>query len=53
VLAQGGKKIEETEFLNEADEIMKAGAKGLAVGRNIWQDKAPDELSSKLAKIVF
>ncbi len=53
VLAQGGKKIEESEFLAEATEIMQAGAKGLAVGRNIWQDKNPDEVSSKLAEIVF
>ncbi|OGD84082.1 hypothetical protein A2572_03040 [Candidatus Collierbacteria bacterium RIFOXYD1_FULL_40_9] len=53
VLAQGGKKIEEAEFLNEADEIMKAGAMGMAVGRNIWQDKNPDTLSEKLSKIVF
>ncbi len=53
VLAQGGKKIEESEFLAEANEIMQAGAKGLAVGRNIWQDKKPYEVSSKLAEIVF
>lgn len=53
VLAQGGKKIEESEFLTEATEIMQAGARGMAVGRNIWQDKNPNELSGRLAKIVF
>lgn len=53
VLAQGGKKIEESEFLAEATEIMQAGAKGLAVGRNIWQDKNPNQLSEKLTKVVF
>ncbi len=53
VLAQGGKKIEESEFLAEATEIMQAGAKGLAVGRNIWQDKNPNQLSEKLMKVVF
>ncbi len=53
VLAQGGKKIEESEFLAEAGEIMQAGARGMAVGRNIWQDKIPGEVSKKLSKIVF
>lgn len=53
VLAQGGKKIEQGDFLTEAKEIMSSGAKGFAVGRNIWQDKDPDSLSLDLSKIVF
>lgn len=53
VLAQGGKKIQEESFLAEAREIMEAGAKGFAVGRNIWQDKNPDSLSLELGRIVF
>lgn len=53
VLAQGGKKVEEDEFLKEAKEVMSSGAKGFAVGRNIWQDKNPDKLSTELKKIVF
>lgn len=53
VLAQGGAKKEEGEFLKEASEIMQAGAMGMAVGRNIWQDKNPVELSKKLAEIIF
>ena len=53
VLAQGGTKKEEAEFLKEAEEIMSAGALGMAVGRNIWQSKEPVELSKKLAQIIF
>lgn len=53
VLAQGGAKKEEAEFLSEASEIMDAGATGMAVGRNIWQSDDPIGLSKKLAKIIF
>ncbi len=53
VLAQGGKKIEEGEFLEEASEIMRAGARGMAVGRNIWQDRHPDSISKKLSDIIL
>lgn len=53
VLAQGGVKKEETEFLQEAEEIMSAGALGMAVGRNIWQSADPIGLSKKLADVIF
>ena len=53
VLAQGGIKKEETEFLQEATEIMAAGAQGMAVGRNIWQSTDPIGLSKKLAYVIF
>ncbi|MBI5358730.1 hypothetical protein HZB69_03865 [Candidatus Amesbacteria bacterium] len=53
VLAQGGVKKEETEFLKEAEEIMQSGAMGMAVGRNIWQSSDPIGLSKRLAEIIF
>ncbi|KKS32703.1 MAG: Fructose-bisphosphate aldolase [Candidatus Amesbacteria bacterium GW2011_GWA2_42_12] len=53
VLAQGGAKKEEGEFLKEASEIMQSGAMGMAVGRNIWQNDNPVELSKKLAEVIF
>ena len=53
VLAQGGAKKSEEEFLAEAKEIMKAGAIGMAGGRNIWQNENPVEMSKKLAEIIF
>ena len=53
VLAQGGKKKEGKELEKEIREIMKAGAKGMAIGRNIWQSKDPEEMSKKVAELVF
>jgi fructose-bisphosphate aldolase, class I len=53
VVIAGGVKEGEKAFLGEAKKIMKTGATGLAVGRNIWQSKNPIELSNKLRKIIF
>lgn len=53
VLVQGGSKKVVEEFLKQASEIMESGATGMAVGRNIWQDPNPNELSQKLAKVIF
>lgn len=53
VVAQGGAKKEETEFIKEAEQILRAGAAGMAVGRNIWQSKNPLEVANKLAKVIF
>lgn len=53
VLAQGGLKKDEDKFLDEASEIMEAGATGMAVGRNIWQSADPIGLSKKLADVIF
>ena len=53
VVAQGGKKKEGKKLKKEIGEIMKAGAKGMAIGRNIWQSKDPEEASKKVAELVF
>lgn len=53
VVAQGGKKKEGKELEEEIGEIMRAGAKGMAIGRNIWQSKDPEEMSKKVAELVF
>ncbi len=53
VLVQGGKKLEKAQFLEEVTQIMKTGARGLAVGRNIWQSEDPIQLSKDVAKIVY
>ena len=34
-------------------EIMAAGAAGMAVGRNIWQDEKPVEMAKKIAKVIW
>ena len=41
------------ELLKQAGEIIKAGAAGLAIGRNIWQSGNPLDVSKRLADIVY
>ena len=53
VLAQGGKKVDWENLDLEIEGAMKAGAKGIAIGRNVWQDKYPNDISKKLSEIVF
>ena len=53
VVVAGGVKTGEKEFLKEAREVIKSGAMGVAVGRNIWQSKHPGKLSNEVRKIVF
>ena len=53
VVIAGGTKKSEQDFLNQVKQLMKAGCIGLAVGRNVWQHKKPNEISQKLKKIVF
>jgi class I fructose-bisphosphate aldolase len=53
VLAQGGKKVDWENLDAEISGAMQAGAKGIAIGRNVWQDPNPNEVSKKLAEIVY
>ncbi|HCX25967.1 TPA: hypothetical protein DHT69_03855 [Candidatus Collierbacteria bacterium] len=53
VLAQGGKKVDWENLELEVEGAMKAGAKGIAIGRNVWQDENPNEISKKLSEIIF
>lgn len=53
VVVAGGTKSDEKNFLKQVQEIMKSGATGLAVGRNVWQSKNPIELSNKIRKIIW
>ncbi|HOX96508.1 MAG TPA: hypothetical protein PLI45_03965 [Candidatus Woesebacteria bacterium] len=53
VLAQGGKKIDWENLEEEISGVMKAGSAGIAIGRNIWQNENPDEVSKKIAEIVY
>lgn len=53
VLAQGGKKTDWENLEEEIKGVMEAGAAGIAIGRNIWQDENPNEVSKKLAEIVY
>lgn len=53
VLAQGGKKVDWVNLEEEISGVMQAGAAGIAIGRNVWQDENPNEVSKKLAEIVY
>jgi len=53
VVVAGGTKKGEKEFLKQVREIIKTGAVGLAIGRNVWQAKNPLEITKKIQKIVF
>ncbi|QQG49171.1 MAG: aldolase [archaeon] len=54
VFMSGGPKAPtEEEFLSQVRGIMKAGATGLAVGRNVWQSNEPLETARKIREIIF
>ncbi len=41
------------EFLSRVKDVLKAGAVGIAVGRNVWQRKDPLNISEKIYQIIF
>jgi len=53
VVVAGGIKKDNTQFLKQVEDIMNAGAIGIAVGRNVWQNKKPLEISEKIRKIIW
>jgi len=53
VVLSGGSKIGEEEFLNIVKSVIKAGATGIAVGRNVFQHQDPLSITEKIKKIVF
>ncbi|MCX6748589.1 MAG: hypothetical protein NT076_03210, partial [Candidatus Pacearchaeota archaeon] len=53
IVIAGGVKKNETLFLKQVNDIMKSGCIGLAVGRNVWQNKNPLEISEKIRGIIF
>jgi class I fructose-bisphosphate aldolase len=53
VFVSGGVKTVDKAILAETQEAMAAGAVGLAVGRNVWQNEDPVGMSRKLAQVIF
>lgn len=53
VVVAGGIKKDEKEFLQQVSDIMKAGAVGLAIGRNVWQNPNPLNITKKIQKIIW
>ncbi len=53
VILSGGPKIEGKEILKIIESVIKAGAAGVAVGRNVFQHQDPLAMTEKIKKIVF
>ncbi len=53
VVVAGGSKSTPKRVLQEAYDIMLAGASGMAIGRNIWQYKEPLRMTKALKSIIF
>ena len=52
-MSGGPKAPTDDDFLRQVEGVMKAGATGLAVGRNVWQNADPLAMADKLKKIIF
>jgi len=53
IVVAGGVKKDKILFLKQVKEIMSSGAIGLAIGRNVWQDKNPLEITKKIKKVIW
>ncbi|MBU1051978.1 MAG: hypothetical protein KJ718_05500 [Nanoarchaeota archaeon] len=53
IVIAGGIKKDEKNLLQNVRNAMRAGAVGLAIGRNVWQAKKPLEITKKIRKIVW
>ncbi|MDR2491632.1 MAG: 3-hydroxy-5-phosphonooxypentane-2,4-dione thiolase [Spirochaetaceae bacterium] len=52
IVVAGGKKLAEKEALGMAYDAMSGGARGVDMGRNIFQSNHPVEMADAIAKIV-
>ena len=52
-MSGGPKAPTDDDFLRQVKGVMEAGATGLAVGRNVWQNSDPLAMADKLRKIIF
>lgn len=53
VVAMGGSKEEESNFLEKVKTVLEAGAIGMAVGRNVWQAEKPLEVAERIVGIIW
>lgn len=49
----GGSKKSDSAFLKDVETAVKAGAIGLAVGRNVWQSEDPIKLGKEIKKRLY
>ena len=53
VVISGGVKKGEGQLLKQVEDIMHAGAAGMAIGRNIWQSERPLSIAKKIREIIW
>jgi class I fructose-bisphosphate aldolase len=53
VVVAGGSKAAESNFLKMTYDVVQAGASGLAVGRNVWQNAEPLKITKAIKRILF
>lgn len=52
IIAGGPKMSSDSDLLNMVSEAVKAGAKGVAIGRNVFQHKHPGKLADRIREII-
>jgi class I fructose-bisphosphate aldolase len=54
VFMSGGPKAPtDGDFLRQVEGVINAGATGVAVGRNVWQNEDPLAMAEKLKSVIF
>ncbi|MDG6899190.1 MAG: aldolase [Nitrososphaerota archaeon] len=54
VFMSGGPKAPtDDDFLRQVEGVIQAGGTGLAVGRNVWQNRDPLAMAEKLRMVIF
>ena len=53
VVMSGGSKTDDLAFLETVESAIDAGAKGLAVGRNVFQRENPIQILDALERVIF
>ena len=53
VVVAGGERMGDKEFLSKTRDVLEAGAAGIAVGRNVWQNEHPFLMTQALKKVIF
>lgn len=53
IVVLGGERVkDDAELFASVRDALRAGAAGVAIGRNIWQHRAPAEMTAHLAALV-
>jgi fructose-bisphosphate aldolase / 2-amino-3,7-dideoxy-D-threo-hept-6-ulosonate synthase len=52
VIAGGSKIAEAPVFLERIEKVMRAGAQGVAIGRNVFQNESPRRLLRAICRMV-